>query len=81
MALRTLDHGFDITMRSKHYATPERAEDHVAESIEGMVNVRVVPVEFDGANGRVNRYTPVFYCFSEESMVSFVASAGFHCFR
>jgi hypothetical protein len=83
MAVRTVERGYDKHVRT--YATALRAEEEAlvwAGKIQGMVNIRVVPVECDPTTKRpldnvtgacVIRYTAIFSCFSDESDIFVLA--------
>lgn len=60
----------------KTYATPQRAKAEaikVAECCRGMVNVTLTPIE---QADKTQRYTAIFFCFSDASDIQHVARAG-----
>ena len=82
MALRTLD---TLTVQeysgTRTYSTPEVAGRYgvrIAESIRGLVAVRLTPVY---AGGSEVRWTPVFFAFSDETDIAFIAHKGYICHR
>lgn len=81
--LRTLEIGYHKGIKS--YASEDRTVKEataIAERCKGMVNVRIVPVNPKPDSMRVVlRFTAVFYCFSDENDMMYVAGTGFMVHR
>ena len=75
MGLRLIENGLPESVRT--FATQATARAKAEEYTKGMIgvcNARIVPVEQPGGP---NRYTLMFYGFTEMSDAPFLARAGF----
>lgn len=80
MAIHHIETVFIDDKHVRAFATEETAKqkaEDVAKRFMGAVNVRIHPVI---AKGKV-KYTPVFYCFREESDLMCMLGTGFYSYR
>lgn len=65
----------EVKTYGKQETAVEKAQE-VAMRMRGAVNVRIHPVVVNG----VIRFTPVFFCFRDQTDMMVPGRAGFYCY-